>query len=446
MNPEEVERLIPDYLIKSELYSVIVTDLEGRFVFMNEKFLKGFSFIADNLIGQSAFLTIYHEDHEKCIKTIDELFKNPDKSILVKLRKPDTSINDLFWTEWEFSLLKDIRGNPLGVLCIGYDITRTERLSVQAKQLNHTINNIVEEITDGFFILNPNWEFIKVNKVAEEMLGFPREKLLGNKIWDVYDDLSNRTFPEAFRNAVKKHITARFEEYIPGTDKWYGYVCYPSKEGLTVFVRDITLTKKQQEKIKEQDKILRAIYNSNTEGNVFIDHNFIIRYINKRAYEVNKQIFHQDSKVGDNAFNYVAPELREQFLNLYQQALAGNNYTFERWYNNQCLEISILPVYDEQNQIIGISILFQDITDRKIKERKLILQNQALRQISWQQSHELRRPVARILGLCDLIQNHEKDNEELKPKLMEYVLEATRELDEIIRKIVANANENEFPT
>ncbi|TDO20904.1 PAS domain S-box protein [Pedobacter duraquae] len=86
----------------------------------------------------------------------------------------------------------------------------------------------------------------------------------------------------------------------------------------------------------------------------------------------------------------------------------------------------------------------KDITDKKQSEQVLInlnlkleQQNKKLRDISWIQSHEVRAPAAKILGIVDLISS---DKGELSNELNElflYLRNSAIELDEVIAKITA---------
>src|SRR6185312_7169564 len=60
-------------------------------------------------------------------------------------------------------------------------------------------------------------------------------------------------------------------------------------------------------------------------------------------------------------------------------------------------------------------------------------QNEKLREISWIQSHLVRGPLARIMGLVHVVSNL-KDHDEMGT-IMEYLLLSAHELDTAIREI-----------
>lgn len=75
----------------------------------------------------------------------------------------------------------------------------------------------------------------------------------------------------------------------------------------------------------------------------------------------------------------------------------------------------------------------QDITDLKNYVQTIEENNKRLKEIAWTQSHVVRAPLARIMGLIDLLQNYD-DLEDVN-LLLNNILTSARELDGIIRKI-----------
>ncbi|MFY7786999.1 MAG: PAS domain-containing protein, partial [Thermoflexibacteraceae bacterium] len=116
MPEQDILSFLPHYLIRSQLYYIAVVGMDGCYVYVNPCFEQRFSFITDNFIGKHSYIAIYHEDHTKCEAAVQECLAYPNRPVSLILRKPNMSINDFYWTQWEFSALKDADGNMIGVL------------------------------------------------------------------------------------------------------------------------------------------------------------------------------------------------------------------------------------------------------------------------------------------------------------------------------------------
>jgi light-regulated signal transduction histidine kinase (bacteriophytochrome) len=87
--------------------------------------------------------------------------------------------------------------------------------------------------------------------------------------------------------------------------------------------------------------------------------------------------------------------------------------------------------YGDKNAKI---IVVQDVTDRLKYIKAIEEQNEKLREISWMQSHLVRAPLARIMGLIPLFKGSQEDDKETS-KILEYISTSAEELDQIIKNI-----------
>ena len=71
------------------------------------------------------------------------------------------------------------------------------------------------------------------------------------------------------------------------------------------------------------------------------------------------------------------------------------------------------------------------------------LQNEKLRNIAWTQSHVVRAPLARILGIINLIETEKENIEELIFWLKQLRV-SSDEMDAIVKKITEEAQEIQF--
>lgn len=104
------------------------------------------------------------------------------------------------------------------------------------------------------------------------------------------------------------------------------------------------------------------------------------------------------------------------------------------------LEISKLGIANTRKEriiyisgIISMLVVAGFIFRRFVKRNRV--QKNTLSEIAHMQSHEVRGPVARILGLAQLF-NHQNANDPLNKELIEYISTEARKLDEITRRVV----------
>ena len=87
-----------------------------------------------------------------------------------------------------------------------------------------------------------------------------------------------------------------------------------------------------------------------------------------------------------------------------------------------------------KNKKAQISIV-TDVTERSNYIKTIEDQNKKLQEIAWMQSHLVRAPLARIMGITDLIQNHTIENETELNDLLQHLLNSANELDTIIKDV-----------
>lgn len=92
-------------------------------------------------------------------------------------------------------------------------------------------------------------------------------------------------------------------------------------------------------------------------------------------------------------------------------------------------------IYDDIGNPIRMIGAMQDISEQKQSIEAIKQQNIKLREIAWTQSHIVRAPLSRIMGLVDLINHYDDDGMNLKDILKNIAVSAD-ELDVIIRDIV----------
>ncbi len=100
-------------------------------------------------------------------------------------------------------------------------------------------------------------------------------------------------------------------------------------------------------------------------------------------------------------------------------------------------------IRDETGKPLRMVGAIRDFTERVRFFRLLEEQNKKLREIAWSQSHELRGPLSRILGLVDLVDKRGADDIE-NSEILDYLKQSAKELDEVIHRIVRLSHDIEL--
>jgi PAS domain S-box-containing protein len=91
-------------------------------------------------------------------------------------------------------------------------------------------------------------------------------------------------------------------------------------------------------------------------------------------------------------------------------------------------------VRDSENKAIRMVGAMHDNTELKEKELRIVKQNEQMSEIAQINSHVIRKPVANILGLIDLL-DKESITEVHDREILKHLLASTKELDAVIRQI-----------
>lgn len=144
---------------------------------------------------------------------------------------------------------------------------------------------------------------------------------------------------------------------------------------------------------------------------------------------------------------------RSDFHPLVRQAVGaaiknGSSWDFEAvLVTAQKQEVWIRSMGDAEmvgDTCVGIFGGLQDIHAKKMAELALERFNEQLRAIAWTQSHLVRAPLSRILGIVDLIEQ-EKTESGSTNELLQHLKVATEEMDEIVKKVIREANQLQQP-
>lgn len=118
---------------------------------------------------------------------------------------------------------------------------------------------VLERISDAFVALDKNWCYTYMNKKAGEIFNRDPLSMIGKHIWTEFPEGVDQPFYKAYNKAMETQEYIHIEEYYPPYNKWFENNIYPSPEGLTIYFRDITSRKLEEQEIRiDKARLLKA--------------------------------------------------------------------------------------------------------------------------------------------------------------------------------------------
>lgn len=306
---------------------------------------------------------------------------------------------------------------------------------------------MLENIPDNFVSIDTEWRVTYVNKAFEKLYGVNRWDLTGKNIWELFPDSLQQGF-NYFKNFTRCRETqepVEFEEYSPAAQKWLYLKVYPISEGLAVYSRDITGEKELRDRAYADALNLAALIDHSEDLIWSVNRDLKMLFGNKAFRNCFQHFAGFYPEEGEYLLDTRVPHaMRAQWQLSYARALEGEVFKVtEDWTQDQVtmhMEINFNPIYSNDGSVIGVNCFVKDVTLNKQNALRINQQNAQLRQIAWMQSHKMRRPVANLLGIVELMKVDFPERM-TGDSLMEALYDSVVQIDEITREIVLATKE-----
>ena len=252
---------MPAGLIKQVSDSIITTDLEDRIVYWNDAAEKLFGTPSSLAIGQPLRTLVRYDyqgmDSEQVYKKLREKgFWEGEATYLSSDGKKSYLICSIRY-------VRDSQRRITGVMALNKDITEIKRVQqdqrqaeMQLRYYSEQIAGILQSITDGFFVLDHQFQVTLWNREAERITSIPAAKIVGQAIRQKLPELFDIDTWESIQEAFDKKMTVTVEHYNEPKDRWLEMSVYPSDQGLFAYFKEVTLRKKQEALLALEKKVL----------------------------------------------------------------------------------------------------------------------------------------------------------------------------------------------
>ncbi|SKB83170.1 PAS domain S-box protein [Daejeonella lutea] len=316
----------------------------------------------------------------------------------------------------------------------------------------------------AIFMIDPQGYVLTWNAGAERIKGYKEEDIVGKHIStfylpeDILSNLPQHNLDAALQNGIYESEGWRIRRN--SSRFWANIVFTPlyhdgKHVGFAKMTRDQTerkiieeqreaMHRELEQRVRQQTSRVvanelrfRKLIEHSHDGITLLDREFRVFYNSPSATriigwsnelnidkDINAHIHPEDRERVQDSFEKMVQNPALPVIIVYRSLHRDGNYI---WL--ECLFTNLLA--DEH--INAIVCNFRDITNRVAYENEILRQNTVLREISWTSSHEVRRPVASILGLMDLIRESADPSE--KEEFINLIGKCADELDGMVRLI-----------
>ncbi len=263
------------------------------------------------------------------------------------------------------------------IQCNIRDITEREQAEHTLKISEVKYRRLFEAAQDGILILDADTgQIIDVNPFLTDMLGYPREELLGKELWEIgpFKDI------EASRGAFQELQSQGYVRYenLPLENKSgqrmsvefvSNVYMVNSKRVIQCNIRDITRRVQMKEELRESEAHYKELAESISDVFFALDEDLRYTYWNKASEKLTgipardalgKRLYDifpdsEQPRMAEKAYKKALRTKKPQyFVNEYQ--LEGKDFSFE------------ISAYPSKS---GLSVFFKDVTGSKRIEKRL---------------------------------------------------------------------------
>ena len=431
----------------------IALDANWNFVYANKISEKMFGRPAEYLIGKNIW--------EVFPKAVGNDFYNAYKHAMDIQERVEFESFSPYAQLW---LRTNIYPSPSGLTIYFSDISQQKKSEEKAKQKeqaiqrsNETRKLIMQSALDAIVCVNMHADITEWNMQAEKLFGWTEKEMLGKSI---VETLIPFRYRDRYIKGLNKYIETGADPVLnklvevkllnkKGKELQVEVFIVPINEEdeppfFCAFIRDISARKKAQAEILQTQLRLNQAQALAHIGN------WEINFINQTSKWSDEAYRIYDLDPGDHFLSeeswlsFVHPAEKHRV----KKEIDKGKATLKGFaFNHRIVTATGVVKYiyteskyefDDNGNPIGLYGIIKDITEQKQAEiereeiiRDIVRHNKDLEQFAYIVSHNLRLPVANIIGFADILKNDALDDNQ-KTEFTGALLSSVQKLDEIV--------------
>lgn len=242
---------------------------------------------------------------------------------------------------------------------------------------------ILDSTTDCVLVIDRSWRFRYLNARAAAEIGDGRD-LVGCDVWAEFPDAVGGSFDRAYRQTMATGTPTHVVEFYAPQRAWFSADAYAVPDGIAIFFRNVTQEKRDEAALRAGEEQFRALFETLTQGVLFIDPRGTVVAANKAAEAIlgvppdelaGKSTGHPWLDAWDADGHYLAAEQRPEKMALRTgETVRGMvmQVVNARLGERRWVSVDAVPQYRAgEIDPHSVSILLSDVTEQRRAEEAL---------------------------------------------------------------------------
>ena len=303
----------------TSLKALFLTDLKGKILEVNQAACEMFGYTESEIkaLGRDGIIDITDPNLHRLLLerkengtiegVITGIRKNGQRfpvniSSIVIFTPDGEKITSIIATDITVDLKKEAH--------LQYLLEEAKALHLKEEDNLKLLESVLDSITDGFFIVDRQWNIIFINRTAENVFGKTEQQLIGKNIWDEFPVLSIFKEHVDYDTLYTKNKSIRFREYFPAFKIWADVSAFPSEKNISIYFKDVTEVKN----LRSLEKLERDILEMNARQDSTVE-NILDYYLREIEQMHNGMICSVLRVKGNKLYNWSSPNLPESYCN-----------------------------------------------------------------------------------------------------------------------------------
>jgi PAS domain S-box-containing protein len=199
-------------------------------------------------------------------------------------------------------------------------LEETNKINQQQVDSHALLENVIDSITDGFFVVDRNWTILFWNRAAAQVLLKTEKELVGKNLWKEFPELGLLKNHPDFKVLTEQNRSIRFREYFPPYGIWADVSVYPAEKNISVYFKDVT----EVRLLRTLEKLERTVLEMNAKPDSVLEH--ILDFYLKEIEGIHEGMICSVLRLkGDRIYNWSSPSLPARYLDAIEGAQIGEN-------------------------------------------------------------------------------------------------------------------------